>query len=368
MPARRFDGSNDELRTSTGSGNLTGNLSVVTFVRPESAAEGTHISLRDSGATERAVFGHNASKQPRMGIGGTYASGGEIGYTPSTGAWGIWGYSKESGTKAPRWHHWKATEDTWSHANDSTTMGNPVSQAGGSIRYGAGSMGFCKVDFAASSLFTRVLSDAEFEELAAAAYLIDWLELEPVTLHLFKQSSVSEEVKDETGNGANQTARTETTVLEEEPPIPYESSATVHEAKASLSGAGALSGAGLRITFGKGSMSGTGTLAAKAISTRLAKASMSGTGTLAGKGTRIVPASAALSGTGSLSGKAVSTRFVKASMSGSGQLTSTATLIRQAKANLTGTGALIASAEADNKGGLPKQPFGRRYKHFTPEG
>lgn len=84
-------------------------------------------------------------------------------------------------------------------------------------------MGFGNFDVAAMAVWTKVLSDAEIESLRTTlGSVIGWKALGPVGLWRYKQLLVTEEVPDDTGNGANQSARTGTTVLEEEPPFPYE--------------------------------------------------------------------------------------------------------------------------------------------------
>lgn len=67
-----------------------------------------------------------------------------------------------------------------------------------------------------------VLTVEQVESLASATALTDWLELSPDALWFFNQAEVSEEVKDLTENGADQTKEQNSEVIEEEPPIPYE--------------------------------------------------------------------------------------------------------------------------------------------------
>lgn len=217
---RRFNGTSDEWKGSIGGSSLTGNFSVVVFGRVEIAEEGTLVSLWDA-TTERFTFGINASKQPRMKIGATIINGGEIEVVPTTGQFGIWGVSKEAGEKFSRWHHFGFDTGIWKHANDGTLIGNPVTQAGGTVRIGGGPFGFVKNDFAAVLIATKALSDGEFEALKSSSFLSAWIP-SAAGLWLFKQSSTAEAVSDSTGNGANQTELIGTTVLEEEPPIPYE--------------------------------------------------------------------------------------------------------------------------------------------------
>lgn len=226
MSIRRFNGTSDELQCSVGGSNLTGAFTIAVLARPQAADEGTFISLWDA-TTERIAFGVNGSKQPKLKVGATAVSGAEIEVTPTTGQWGIWVVTKEAGTKNPRWHHYGYDTGVWKHANDGSTVGDPVTQAGGTVRFGNGTtLGFEQADLAAPAVWMSVLSDAEVEALKSAATLLGGWKPSAAGLWLFKQGVVTEKVTDATGNGANQSARTGTESLAEEPPIPYEGKAS----------------------------------------------------------------------------------------------------------------------------------------------
>jgi hypothetical protein len=94
----------------------------------------------------------------------------------------------------------------------------------GASEYGAGS----SLDWAAFGEWNSFLSEAAVEDLGGVAALADWHDAEGADhLLMFDQASVATAVTDYTGNGADQTAITGTSVLEEDPPIPYEAGAAV---------------------------------------------------------------------------------------------------------------------------------------------
>ena len=77
---------------------------------------------------------------------------------------------------------------------------------------------------AAQAVWDTVLSEAQIKELAEGVSIADWLTTSPSPkgLWMFNQAETSEAVLDLTGNGAVETTQSGTTVVEEEPPLPYE--------------------------------------------------------------------------------------------------------------------------------------------------
>lgn len=76
--------------------------------------------------------------------------------------------------------------------------------------------------YAAAMVHGAALSLAELKALAEAPSIKHWLSIGPMALWMLNQKEVTEEVKDLTGNGANQISREGTAVAAEEPPIPFE--------------------------------------------------------------------------------------------------------------------------------------------------
>jgi hypothetical protein len=220
---RRLNGTSDEWRAGLGSNNLLGNFTIAVLHKPQAADEGALVSFWDA-TTERVSFGMTSAKKPQLKIGATNLTGnGEILTTPATGESVLHVVSKEEGTKAPRWHQRCFTAGIQEHVSDTSTLGNPVTQAGGGLRFGNGTThGFAQYDLMAAAVWTKVLTDEEINALAASASILGGWKASASGLWMLKQKEVSEEVPDATGNGANQTARTGTTVIESEPQIPYE--------------------------------------------------------------------------------------------------------------------------------------------------
>lgn len=93
----------------------------------------------------------------------------------------------------------------------------------------AGERSVLAFDIAAAAAWSGSLVGTEVADFVNVADLRDWLDFTsgspveeaPDALWLFEQSSVSESVSDETGNGASQTERSGTEALKNDPPIPY---------------------------------------------------------------------------------------------------------------------------------------------------
>ncbi|HEY6731908.1 MAG TPA: hypothetical protein VI039_12910 [Solirubrobacterales bacterium] len=216
--ARTFSAA--EIRLLIGGANITGESFAAVLARPTSAAAMTLFSLWDA-TTERLTFCLNSSKQPRLVIAGTGASGGEIGVTPGTNEWNLYGYDKAAGSVPPRWHHYGLTEQVFHHANDTTNLGNPTTQAGGTMRIGTGVEGAMVGDIAAAAVWpTRPANpDLAFELLAFR--LQSWVDLNPGAGVILDQAAVAQKVNDFTGKGANETAITGTSVASTSVPISY---------------------------------------------------------------------------------------------------------------------------------------------------
>lgn len=221
MAIRRFNGTSDELRCSIGAANLTGAFTIAVLARPQAEDEGTLLSFWDA-TTERVAFGLNAVNQPRLKIGGTTLTGAELGVEPAPTKYGLWAVTKAAGTAKPRWHHFGYGTSKWTHADDSSTIGDPTTQSGGNIRFGNGTtLGFEQADIASGVVWAKVLPDAELESLLTSSALASWLSLSPAAIWLFAQESIEVALTDSTGNAADQSAIAGTSVLAEAPPIPY---------------------------------------------------------------------------------------------------------------------------------------------------
>ncbi len=112
--------------------------------------------------------------------------------------WQLLAVTKASGSAKPRFHIYSYAEGTWKHRNSPESMPNAASVTGGKIRFG----GPGSKEYAAAALFSRVLSDAEIEQLDDSYE--DWLVLDPTGMWIFNQPDLSKPVVEELGGGANE--------------------------------------------------------------------------------------------------------------------------------------------------------------------
>lgn len=128
------------------------------------------------------------------------------------------GFGKAAGTSTPRFHSYIYGTDTFSHTNASGTQGDPASGAG-EIKFGVAFNGAEAYagDTAQLAIFNRNLADVEFEQLAFS--LQGWYAAAPVGAWEFDQESTSMPIRDWTGNGANQTSISGTSVATASVPV-----------------------------------------------------------------------------------------------------------------------------------------------------
>lgn len=222
MPVRRFDGVDDEIRCAIGGCNVTGAFTLAALHRVTTAQVQPLFGTHTSASAVGAVLGVNASSFPSLSIGGTTLNGTEVGGAPTTGEWLLTVVSKASGTVAPRWHQYRFAEGVWRHANDGSTIGNPASQASGTVRFGEkADLDDFKGDLAICAMWSVALSDANIESLSSVTALkTGWASFSAIGEWPFDQSAVETALQDIIG-AADQTTREGTEARAEEPPIPY---------------------------------------------------------------------------------------------------------------------------------------------------
>lgn len=134
--------------------------------------------------------------------------------------WHLAAVSKASGTATPRGHKYVYGTDTWTHSNAAGTAADAGATpgAGGVVQLGRyATTEFINADIAIIGCWDRVLTDAEVELLPLS--LQSWYHTAPVGLWLLDQAATGTKVLDATGNGANETALTVTSVSTESVPV-----------------------------------------------------------------------------------------------------------------------------------------------------
>ena len=216
---RRFNGASDEVVLGVGANAAAYGTMAVLF-RPAAEHFGAPFSTNGASNYARRVGIFNRSPAFSSFDVDFELSGVENQIAP--GEWALLVVTKATGTVKPRFHLWKS--GSWSHADVTATLADYAGETQTNVRLGRFLTynDWFRGDIAAAAHWaSKALSDAECEALVTAGSLEGWAGKSPSGLWLFNQVSLSEEVKDKTANGANQTSRSGTTVVAEQPPIPY---------------------------------------------------------------------------------------------------------------------------------------------------
>ncbi len=287
MAVRRFNGTSDFIKTGIGSCSWTfGSFGALFRLISMPGSGGFLFSNHTSAGTFQAGIRLTFGGLPFLSGSWSADHQGTTALVKET--WYILVITKATGTATPRLHigKWNGSSFVWTHENESGTETNSPAQTSGSIYIGSRKGAeFVNADFAAIIEWPSVvLSDAEVEGLGTQTSLkTGWKEYKsPAGLITFEQGSVSEEVQDIIG-GADQTERSGTTVVSEEPPIPYvvEESKTV-ELAGSVASSSSLSGKLNAVRALKGSLSGSTSLAGLLRALRVLKGSLTSASSLSG--------------------------------------------------------------------------------------
>lgn len=227
MSVRKFNGSSDYLRFAQGAAGITGAVTIAILVRLE--GDGTSRDLfnwhNSTGSGNGYDLFLDTSNKLHLYDGVSTDTASSFTCLASEG-WLLLVVTKASGSAKPVFYKYRFSNTTLSTATGAANLANSGSVTGGTIRIGEYEGGFfTKGIYAAAAAFNAALTEAQVKALYGVATLGAWktVEVAPKGLWFFSQGSVTEEVKDETGGGANQSARSGTSVVGEEPPIPYKS-------------------------------------------------------------------------------------------------------------------------------------------------
>jgi hypothetical protein len=347
LSPRTFDGTNDEIRCSIGACTITTAITLAIVARRTSTGYSALLALHTSGGT--ATFALEVEDN---------AGGNSVDFTgkvdhaltcPTTDGWVLLAGGKAAGTSTPRLHKYVYSTNAWSHVNAGSTLADQSSVSGGTVRFGewqdtddfAG-------DLAVAAVWNRLLTDAELELLPFT--LQAWYASAPSGLWLFDQSAVTQPIADLTGGGANESARTQTTVSTTSVPLfhvddgawpvvrPQGAGGPITEF---ITPAGTLTSAGALTRQPTQALAGT-LPSSGALGRQVAQAlagTLTSSGALSQAQTRVLAAAGTLASVGALAWQAAVRQ--------AGTLSSSGALVRQVTQSLAGalpsSGALVAA-------------------------
>lgn len=250
--------------------------------------------------------------------------------------WHMAAISKATGASTPRGHKYVYDTDTWTHANAAGTVADGASPPGGGgvIQLGRyATTEFINADIAIIGCWDRVLSDADAELLPFS--LQAWYHTAPVGLWILDQAATGTKVLDVTGNGANETALTVTSVSTLSVPVfSYGFGDTVaagHSAGGTTKDADA-------------ALAATATITLAAASTKPVDATLTGTAAFTAVAASTKPVDSTLTATATTTAAAASAKPVTAALTGTATVTAAAASIKPIAAALTATATITAAA------------------------
>lgn len=213
---RNFDGVDDVITFSLGSlSSFTSGTIAVLCRRTDNTAWNGPFCTRTSGGTPEMYLDIAPSNSaPNNSLWCNFAVNQNGGTTVTLTAVESWAWvvvTKASGSATPRYHKYVMSSATWTRVNGSGNIGNAVSPSGGDLQIGDAGGDFFKGDIAAVACWTTALSDGTLNGIVN-----NWtsgvLAASPQGAWLLNQASTATSITDGTAGGANQTARTGTTV------------------------------------------------------------------------------------------------------------------------------------------------------------
>lgn len=223
-PARNVLSTGDFIRMSIGSCNVTfGSMYVVIGnISAQSVAGATNIIALHTSANEGKGLLLWVNEKKLSFYNGTTELRSAIAVEQGEGALFL-GWTKTTGTTKVKFYKYKYSTKTWTIEEPVTTIGNATAVPSGTVRFNEWQNSeFSTMNLYAAGINAGALSEGSMKSLAEASYLGKWKTLGgPAGSWLFNQNAISEEVKDLTAGGANQSSISGTTVSVGEPPVPY---------------------------------------------------------------------------------------------------------------------------------------------------
>lgn len=208
-----------QLAIDASSGTTFAPYTVMSIIRiVSSSSSRTILSAETSDGTIRSYFYVNGSGALELD---NTTAGFSTSSLPvnSDDGWVIAGYTKASGSVAPRFHRCYMSSTTWSHSDGNNSPGSPSSPGVG----GHWAIGFApgegmNGDIAAIAVYPTVLSDVQIETLMAS--YDNWVGLSPTMMVILDQASIATPLVDLI-NDADQTSISGTAVSVGSPPIAF---------------------------------------------------------------------------------------------------------------------------------------------------
>lgn len=216
--ARTFNGTSDVLQFSLGAVPALATTSFACILRRTATGKVGFCDMINAGSSIWSFFvaasGGGSSNKLSLWNGSATVSP----VTTLTGSegWVFVGFNKATGSAIPRYHKYVYSTDTWTHAT-SSAISNSGAAAGNFYVANSNGASVLTGDYAIGAVYNVELSDAQFEAMAYS--LSAWWAVQPKGLWILDQDAVGQKVFDQSGNGANESSRTGTSVATTAVPV-----------------------------------------------------------------------------------------------------------------------------------------------------
>jgi hypothetical protein len=236
VAVRSFNGTSDFIQTAAGTlGTLVrGANTFAMIVKLVNDSDKTTMSF-GSGTTPLCGlvdFLDAGTHKPgyQSNAGGSLVSGAAL---VAADGWVLVGFTKGSGSVKPRLHLYNYGTATWLHVDADAAVADQAANTVDGVFFGESANGssFAAIRLALAGAWKSTLSDANFES-GMHASLGAWSALAPDALCPFNQASTADPVADVTGNGADQTSISGTSVVTGDDPPGFNFSGVSGPAKA----------------------------------------------------------------------------------------------------------------------------------------
>lgn len=212
MAVREFDGVDDQVVLSPGAlGSFNTDYTILLLIKPIAINFKYPISfIRTAGPDILAALGLNAVDQWQAASSfGTSIST----LTLNNTTWQLLAISKAGGNATPRFHR-AVLGGAYTHADGASVMGQPSTLCDRVEIGSSNSANFQNMRLAVAAVWTRQLSDAEFESIIDGTDDIRNVSGGgPSTLWQFNQTVTTDPIIDRTGGGADQVSLVGTSVI-----------------------------------------------------------------------------------------------------------------------------------------------------------
>jgi hypothetical protein len=294
----------------------------------------TPISIETSGGSSKLALQFSDTNTIQLII-GTSNKDTTVGITSSDG-WVLAGVSRASGSSVPRGHKYVYSSNVWTHTDaGAATGGDSTDLTGGRVQIGEWqNTDRFNGEILEVGAVKRALTDAEWEQLPFT--LLAAVGMVPDGLWLLDQHATSQAIGDLTGNGANQTALTSTSIGTTSVPVwSYGAGAVTVVGQ---SGGAATHDIAAAVTA-------TATITAAATADKPIAAALTVTASRTADASSTKPVAATLTATATLTAAAASTKPVAAAVAATAAITAGAGLDKPVAASLTVTAAVTAAAD-----------------------